>query len=249
MRIAFDTDSMQVKVHLSGKPRLTALKDHIRKSFEDVSFHFVSLNNIASISSPSTLLIVTTHYPKPYGPKQIQEIVQSVEEGMSLLLMSNHGDLPGRNNHDDTRRHDDLLAAKFGIHIECSWFTKPGQNELAVFEGNMLNKEHPIISGGGVGREIRSVVINNCSSLVSPEHDYVVKLGAPLVDCRDSQPPEGRAFAIAYDNGSTSGRVVALADSGFIGSAGTQQPGPGLSNRGDNLEFVTNVLYWLSRKI
>ena len=41
------------------------------------------------------------------------------------------------------------------------------------------------------------------------------------------------------------GRVVVLADSGFIGSAGTTRPGPGLIEQGDNLRFVLNTIAWL----
>ena len=45
------------------------------------------------------------------------------------------------------------------------------------------------------------------------------------------------------------GRVVTVADSGFIGDEGTNVPGPGLINHGDNARFIKNVVRWLGREI
>ncbi len=191
---------------------------------------------------------MTTHYPEELEDSAIQLIKQSVPQGAALLLMSNHGNLPGRNSHD-TRQYDARLASEFDIAIECSWFTTPRQHVLTKFEGELLAVHYPIVSGGVTGFRVTNVVTNNCNSLVADDTSYIVKLGPPLVDMRDNFPCEGRAFAVALDSNADMGKVVAVSDSGFIGSPGSKHPGPGLLDEGDNANFMTNVLLWLARKI
>ncbi|HUW14547.1 MAG TPA: hypothetical protein VM537_32805 [Anaerolineae bacterium] len=45
------------------------------------------------------------------------------------------------------------------------------------------------------------------------------------------------------------GRVVVIADSGFIGSDGTAYPGVGLIGHGHNLRFVLHALRWLAGEL
>ena len=54
-------------------------------------------------------------------------------------------------------------------------------------------------------------------------------------------------FAAAAEGslGSGSGRVVVVADSGFVGEDDTGQPGPGLIGRDDNRTFLSNIIEWL----
>jgi hypothetical protein len=63
----------------------------------------------------------------------------------------------------------------------------------------------------------------------------------------------GQLFAHALDLSTTDsrgeGRVVTIADSGFIGSRWTQVPGPGLVRWADNLQFVHNAIRWAGREI
>ena len=75
-----------------------------------------------------------------------------------------------------------------------------------------------------------------------------------MIDHRNGLPAHGRNFAMALDAEANSaldrmGRVVVVADSGFIGTEGTTNPGPGLIEKGDNRRFVQNVIRWLGREI
>jgi len=56
-------------------------------------------------------------------------------------------------------------------------------------------------------------------------------------------------FAIAGEKlfSETSGRVVAIADSGFICASDTSFPGPGQWETGDNAKFTAQVFQWLSK--
>ncbi len=95
-----------------------------------------------------------------------------------------------------------------------------------------------------------SFVINNCSSIVASTGEPVVLLSSEMVDKRNMLPSAGQFFAHATDPEAKSianikGRVVTISDSGFIGTDGTDYPGPGLIGQGDNLRFIKNVVRWL----
>lgn len=74
----------------------------------------------------------------------------------------------------------------------------------------------------------------------------LVSLAPPMVDEHNGLAVSEYLFGCALERTSARrGRVVVLADSGFIGSAGTTRPGPGLVEHGDNLRFVLNTIVWL----
>jgi hypothetical protein len=71
-----------------------------------------------------------------------------------------------------------------------------------------------------------------------------------MVDYRASLEPDQYQFACALrPTEGRAGRVIVVGDSGFIGTAGTVMPGPGLIDEGDNLAFIQNALLWLGRRL
>ena len=168
--------------------------------------------------------------------------------------MSNHGDLPGSNPHDLTQ-FDAQVGKLFGVGLECSWYQNPAGVELSELSGKDFLASHPIIGGHGNGEAVKTIAINNCSSIVAEGLGYpLVSLSQDMMDLRNGNSPENRLFAHALDPetaGSLSieGRVVTVADSGFIGDEGTNVPGPGLIGHGDNARFIKNVVRWLGREI
>ena len=82
----------------------------------------------------------------------------------------------------------------------------------------------------------------------------LVSLSQDMMDLRNGNSPHNRLFAHALDPEtagtlSIEGRVVTVADSGFIGDDGTNVPGPGLIDHGDNAQFVKNAVRWLGREM
>jgi hypothetical protein len=151
-------------------------------------------------------------------------------------------------------KQDAVLARQFGIEIENSWFANSKSGVLSEFSASDLLVTHPIISGGLGEEPIRSIVTNNCCSLVSADAVPIINLPSKMIDHRNGLPAHGRNFAMALDAEANSaldrmGRVVVVADSGFIGTEGTTNPGPGLIEKGDNRRFVQNVIRWLGREI
>ncbi|MFQ6029448.1 MAG: hypothetical protein ACE5Q6_18380, partial [Dehalococcoidia bacterium] len=202
------------------------------------------------------VLVITTRYPAEvaYADQELSRIWDFVRLGGGLLLMSNHGDLPGHNPHDMTL-YDARVVNLFGISLECSWFQNPAAVELSVLSGRDFLASHPIIGGREGGEAVKTIVTNNCSSIVAEGLGYpLVSLSQDMLDLRNGNSPQNRLFAHALDPeeaGSLSieGRVVTLADSGFIGDEGTNVPGPGLIDHGDNAQFIKNVVRWLGRQL
>ena len=73
-------------------------------------------------------------------------------------------------------------------------------------------------------------------------------------DLRNGYTPSDRLFAHALDAEADAGlvgkgRLVTMADSGFIGNEDTVVPGPALISYADNARFIQNVVRWLGREV
>ena len=92
---------------------------------------------------------------------------------------------------------------------------------------------------------------NNCSRIVTGGRVHaLVALSLEMRDLRNGYTPSDRLFAHALDAGLVGkGRLVTMADSGFIGNEDTVVPGPGLIGHGDNARFIKNVVRWLGREL
>lgn len=135
------------------------------------------------------------------------------------------------------------LADEAGVALEVVL------DALHVVIGSTWLEEHPVTVTGGP--MTRGVCFTNSAGLTTASGTVLAWLPHDLVDIGRALRPEGYAFAVALDGGRGEvrgdGRVVMVADSGFIGSRGTSFPGPGLVDRSDNTRFLMNIVRWLSR--
>lgn len=104
--------------------------------------------------------------------------------------MSNHGDLPGRNSYDLTQQ-DAILARPFGVEIETSWFANAAEGVLSELSGAVLLTTHPIIRGDAGEEPIRSIVTNNCCSLIAAGGVSIINLPSQMIDHRNGFPRRG----------------------------------------------------------
>ncbi len=247
MKILIDGQSLQARVHISDGRRLESFLAEIGAVSSAPPEISPSEPLESALLGPHDVLVIATRGPEPgYTSKELRTIHEYVGRGGGLLLMSNHGDLPGRNEYD-WRKHDSVLALEFGIEIECSWFANPEQGKLSEISGSALLDSHPIIRGASGEKPVRNVHTNNCCSIVSSAGAAVAAIPDSMVDMRNGLSPQGRCFACALE--AADGRVLAVADSGFIGSDGTTRPGPGLIGRGDNARFIRNAVRWLAGEL
>lgn len=240
MNILVDSLCLQARVHLRDGRRLADLLAALaaRPGFH-VAFSPPAPISVDLLNGHDALMLTTRKKTEAdYTEAELDAIEEFVGDGGGLLLMSNHGDIPGR-SYPDMTASDDRLARRFGIEIENSFFSAPEWGRPVEIGGVCLNQDHPILRGIGEANPARSLVINNCASLRPGAGVPLVSLPATMRDFREDRPPASRCFAVARD------RVVVTADSGFIGSAGTTFPGAGLLNQGDNLRFLVNIFAWL----
>ena len=237
VRVVLDGQSLQVWQHQQDGLRLAGLQTEISKSF-GCSAAILDSFTTESLDDTSVVLIPTRI--APMTPSECDVLREFVERGGGLLLLTNHADWPGHNPHDFTE-HDRSIAGLFGLSIERAWFrTRQG---TTLMSGDNLNRTHPILSAkGDDGTPIDGIVVNNSTAITSYIGERIVSLPHSMVDERAGISPAGRAFAAAIPV--QKGRVVVLADSGFIGSAGTMAPGPGLLDQGSNSIFLINAIRW-----
>ncbi len=248
MRVLFDGLGLQAMVHLEEGTRLRTVVSALEALADAVDFTIDGPLTRSALAGYD-VLISTTRHPADahaYTEEELVALREFVKGGGGLLLMSNHGDLPGSNAVDWTR-HDAVLAREFGVKLERTWFESANPGALSSFTGNELLRGHPIIEGGA-GHRVASIVVNNCSSTIRAGH-ALVALSASMRDLRGGRPAAARLFALALDKTDAvgGGRVIVLTDSGFIGDDDSELPGPGLIGQGDNLRFICNVVRWLGR--
>lgn len=249
LRILIDGKSLQARHHRRDDQRLCTLLSALRQR------HQVDLSSEARTISDYLpqydAVIVATRYPEAYryAAEELQAIHRFVYEGGGLLLLTNHADLPGRNP-NDTREYDAELAATFGIDIQPTFFRNHLENVPTVLAGETLRVHHPIIKGASNEERIRSIVTNTCSSIRCERGESLALLPPKMVDRRTGESAQtDQVFAHAFDlsliaSSEGTGRIVTIADSGFIGSRWTEVPGPGLITWGDNLQFISNAVQW-----
>ncbi len=256
MKVLIDSQGLQARIHLQDGQRLKTLL-HALEQIPGCRVWFSSQATLsAALLEKYDVLVITTRkiQDNPYAAVELTAITDFVRRGGGLLLMANHGDVPGR-PYPNMTLNDALLADQFGIEIENSFFASTEWGKLAEISGSDLWTAHPIISGLQSGQPVRSLVTNNCSSLLIGAGCLpLASLPGTMHDYRNSDPPRGRYFAAAAEAGK--GRIVVTADSGFIGSKATVQPGLltaesatrpgfGLIEAGDNLLLILNTLLWL----
>lgn len=240
MRVLLDGQSLQVWQHLQDGERLAGMLGELSGAAQ-CSIRFTDVFDARALADTDILVIPTRI--APVGAEERDALQEYVERGGGLLLLTNHADWPGHNPHDFTK-HDRPLAQLFGISIKRAWF-RTRERHTCMF-GDDLRSNHPILRAlDHDGTSVERIVVNNSTAVTSVDGDVLVSLSDDMVDERSGEAPVDQAFAIAVSQGS--GRVVVLADSGFIGSAGTMAPGPGLLDQGSNRLFLSNSIRWAAR--
>lgn len=247
MQVLIDGKGLQARQHLIDGQRLCTIITSLRK------WHDAGFTNGDTKLSPDRLgrchvLIVPT-WParqQQYSAREGETIQDFVRRGGGLLLMSNH---------EPFHKNDAQLARLFDIEFQPTYFRNRLHNVPTVLAGEMLNAAHPIISGASEQQRVRTVVTNTCSSIRCANGSPVIFVSREMVHrTTEQQPQQDQLFAHALDlnvhaDSNGTGRVVTVADSGFIGSPWTEVPRAGLVTWGDNLQFVQNAVLWAGSEL
>jgi hypothetical protein len=245
LRLLLDSRAMQTRVHVEDGVRLDTFIKAMEAAGVTVVFSADRLD-ADSVRGADVVLIPTRHAVdgNEYSPTELSALERFTAEGGGLLLMSNHGDLPGRNDWDHTR-YDCVLAARFGVDIQPAWFAQDEGGALTSFQAELFNAGHPVFAADS-RNAVRTVVASACAGISRSAGAPLVALAPSMVDWRNGRAVSEYLFGCALEKTSARrGRVVVMANSGFIGTAGTTRPGPGLIEHGDNLRFALNTIAWL----
>lgn len=237
--------------HVAFSDEQTPLADQLREVAVFIITSRFGPPVTGEFEHPRERLTASAARPEPaYSDADLAALTDFVGRGGGLLLMSNHGDLPGHNAWDWTR-HDRTVAAAFGVSLEPAWFAGPPPEAFPTIEDSCLLADHPIIRGLAGEEPVRQLVVGpSCALRGGADAVPVVRMGPTMVDWRDGRAVDGYCFAVALEaNEERRGRVVVTARSGFLGSAGTTYPAPGLLQRADNRRFVMNAVRWLARTL
>jgi hypothetical protein len=250
MKVLIDRNGLQVQYHLRDRLRLGVFITELLSASYLVAFSSQEGLTREGLSR-FDVLVITTRSSVDYSQTESESIHNFVHNGGGLLLMSNHGDY---GQLKDMRRFDVKLADRFGVTLERTFFRHSLQGERTVLSQSALNLNHPIIAGASGEGPVRSIVTNTCCSIVANEGEGLVSLSNEMVDKRSGSSPNGQFFAHALEIKSGlktnhKGRIVTIADSGFIGTDCSAYPGPGLIGHGDNLRFIKNVIRWLGGEL
>jgi hypothetical protein len=246
VNILIDSLGLQARVHLRDGRRLADLLAALAAAPGFRVAFSPSAPLTAGVLKGRDVLMLTTRKKADadYAEAEIASIQGFVQRGGGLLLMSNHGDIPGR-PYPDLTASDARLAGRFGIEIENAFFASTEWGRAVEIREESLSHDHPVLRGIAAANPVRSLVINNCSSIRPGAGVALAFLPETMLDHRDGRSPRSRCLAVALDQRASGGRVVVTADSGFIGSEGTTFPGTGLIAMGDNRRFIVNILLWL----
>jgi hypothetical protein len=212
MRILLDSLGLQARIHNQDGTRLATFLAHIEQTPGWEALFSPQEPLSPTLLATCNILVITTRkiQDNPYTTEELAVLPAFVQRGGGLLLMTNHGDVPGR-PYPNMTINDNLLAREFGIEIINSFFASTTPNKLVEISGSALHAEHPIISGAQTGQTVQILVTNNCSSLrVGAGAFPLAALPETMCDYRNGDRPQGRYFAAAAQFGK--GRVVITAD-------------------------------------
>jgi Ankyrin repeats (3 copies) len=242
MKILLDGKCLQTQAHFHYEKakgqRLAAFIEMLQNLAADTTIGFID-ETITKESLNGVDVFVQTTRDAPITDEEIVVIQEFVNSGGGLLIMSNHAP-----HHPPSAR----LAACFGVELEGGFFLTDGVR--TTISGSDLT-DHPIISAGDGKGSIKSLVTNTTDSIRANCGRPLAYLPTAMRFLSTDISGRDRVYALAIDgptdiSPSTAGRVIILADSGFVGGGDTRYPGIGLFDQGGNGEFMRRIVLWLT---
>ena len=192
MRVLIDSLGLGAPVHLEDGRRLGVFMSTLEQ-IAGCSMAFSTGSPLTGLElSDCNVLVVTTRYPREHAYSQGERtaVRDFVGDGGGLLLMSNHGDLPGSNSHDLTR-YDAMMARQFGAKLECTWFQNPSMGELWTFFSNSLLAGHPILAGGQKEAVVQTIVTKQLQ-----QHRHRRTWSRPCCPFPGDERPKKRVYSL-----------------------------------------------------
>ena len=181
-----------------------------------------------------------------FSEQEIQMILKFIsQKGKSLLLMSNHNPFEQKDNE---------LTTKLGINLVGGYYSGV-RGKYTEIDSNWFTN-HPILKERNELEPISSIMTNTTCRIESNYGQPFMYLPDGMIGRWSSESEvqiKNRIFGLAI-NGETDqhplikGKVVILADSGFIGDKGSKTPGFGIIDKLDNELFIKRIFFYLLKE-
>jgi hypothetical protein len=186
-------------------------------SGQDNQFGDLEANGIAVVAILTRLQIC------PFSKSEIGDLTRFLESGGSVLLMSNYPQFD---------RNDSMLAELYGFRLGD--FVDQPKDPHDGYVHISTEIDRPEVFGASQ----LEIVFNNCCAV------FIENPAAKVVAYLPSH--KSGVFAAMVPSVGSDGKFFVSGDSGFIGTCGTREPGPGLMCKADNSAFVEKTLRWLA---
>lgn len=254
--ILVDNKTMQIFAHLEkffftpfGQQVVPnpAFKKRLNKFFEileDINSdgkNKIIIDEITEENLKKSDCVIILTRSEVFTENQINLILDFINrKGKSLLLMSNHNPF---------ELFDNDLTRKLGVTLIGGYLT-PGKF-TKIKEDCISN--NLIIRGKGEEKRISRIVTNTTCRIISDIGKPFIFLPDTMKGAWSSEKEEllkNKVFGLVIDgefekNEFIKGRVVILADSGYIGDKDSKFPGFGLIEKGDNTLLLQRILQYL----
>ncbi|MFW9806257.1 MAG: hypothetical protein ACFFFK_05960 [Candidatus Thorarchaeota archaeon] len=220
-----------------------AYMNRLSRFFEILEAHKLEIGNITRERLDEVSCLVILSRIRDFTDEELKAILEFIQhEDNSLLLMSNHNPF---------ELQDNVLTSKLGISLIGGYWS----GERGVYthiEGECLTN-HAIITGKEGEQPVKTIVTNTTCRIESD-------IGTPIIFLPDSMigrwssenEPEmkNRIFGLVVDgkreeHDIIKGKVIVLADSGFIGDKDSTFPGFGVIDQSDNELLVKRMFEFL----
>ena len=250
--ILLDKNSLQIFSHFEefyfnafGQQRVPnpAYMSRLSRFLEILKDHKVVVGNITKESLDEVSCLVVLTRIRDFSEGELKAVLEFVQnEDSSLLLMSNHNPF---------ELQDNALTSELGISLIGGYWSGE-RGVYTLIEGDSLTN-HAIIAGKEGEQPVKTIVTNTTCRIESDVGTPFIFLPDSMVGKWSSEnEPEmkNKIFGLVVDGKKgqyelIKGKVIVLADSGFIGDKDSTFPGFGVIDKGDNEMFVRRIFEYL----
>lgn len=220
-----------------------AYMKRLSRFLEILQNHEIVIGDITreSLSNVSCLVILSRI--KDFTEEELEVVIEFIQhKDHSLLIMSNHNPF---------ELQDNVLTSKLGISLIGGYWS--GERGVYTHIEKDCLTDHVIITGKEGEQPIATIVTNTTCRIESDSGTPFIFLPDSMVGrwSSENEPQkEKRVFGLVINGQNEEhdiirGKVIVLADSGFIGDKGSTFPGFGVIDKGDNELFVRRMFEYL----
>jgi hypothetical protein len=250
--ILLDEKTLQVFGHTQefyfdafGQQRVPnpAYKKRLGRFLELLQDHEVTIGTISKDSLRKASCLVILSRIREFTSSEMNAILEFIQDPKhSLLLMSNHNPFELKDN---------VLTSKLGVTLVGGYWS--GERGVYTTIGEDCLVSHEIITGKKGEKPITEIVTNTTCRIDSNIGTAFIYLPDSMEgrwSSENEDPITKRVFGQAIDGQKDNhdiikGKMIVLADSGFIGDKGSTFPGFGVIDHADNEVLVKRMFDFL----